>query len=666
MLQFTEQEIQVMKKKAPSMEPVIERMKESCQKAFVHGVKVPPRTLATWVMYFICPEDSGRLIYDYSNENEYECPICHKKYHGEPYSGAWWRSTVEEITDIAVKASYLWLILEEEKYRDLAKEILLDFAKYYPNYELHGDIMYNNPGRIASQTLCEALTIRKLIVAYDMMRDCFTAEQCRAIEEDMFIQSAQVLMDQRMNQLHNHEVVIDGALGMIGMVLGREDFLDFAIESKYGLKYQLEHGLLADGFWFEGTIHYHYFTLSACMEFEKVARGTKYSLLEFPYYKKMLEVPLHYMQSDFHMPCLGDVNGEGYFEELAKYYEFPYHVYHEPLYATLLNEIYRRVPRYETEALLYGEDEIEATGPLVVSDYHDNESSGLTIMHGKNGKYLLTKHGKFGGEHDHYDKLGIHFLVKGKDVVDDLGTVFYGAPHHYGYFKNTFTHNTVCLDTVNQPPCNGKTIVYEKRPEGTFLEAHADWCHGPVSIDSLTIKQWDDAAYEGVTMRRAILFCEDYFLEAFLVKGGAEHNVDWIVHPQGTAVLPELDFVPVELGDGKPVTFMKEIKGAKREGIVKTAWTSEACTLSLYSTANVETQAIYFKGPSNPTNVEMQYFLQRAHGADEVVFMNVFETQDGPSHISDISMSYSDHLVTVDMVYDGEERTYRFEIGKDL
>ncbi len=666
MLLYTEQEMQSIKRKVLTMGPVLERMKKNCEKAFLYGIKVPQRTLATWVMHFVCPADAGKLLYDYGNESEFECPVCHKKYRGEPYYGAWWRITVEEITDIAVKASCLWLILEERKYRDLAKKILMDFAQYYPNYELHGDIPYNHPGRIASQTLCEALIIRRLIMVYDMLRSCFSAEQCKTIEEQLFAQSAEVLMQQRMNQLHNHEVVIDGALGMIGLVLGREDFLKFAVESTYGLKYQLEYGLLVDGLWFERTIHYHYFTLEACMEFEKMARGTNYSLLELPYYKKMLEAPLYYMQSDFGMPPMGDVTGATSLENLAKYYEFPYHVYRESLYAGLLNEIYQRVPRSETEALLYGEETIENTEPLKLSDYHDDASSGLTVMHGKNGTCLLMNHGKFGGEHDHYDKLGIHFLVRGKPVVDDFGTVSYGASHHYGYFKNTFTHNTVCLDMANQPPCNGKTIVYEKRPEGVFLEAHADWLHGAVTIDSLTIRQWDEAAYRGVSMRRAILFCENYFMEAFLVKGGAGHKTDWIVHPRGMSKLPELKFAPVKLGNGKPGTFMKEIKGAERVGIVKTTWVNEACMLTLYSTANVDTQLIYCIGPGNPVQEERQYFIQRACGEDEVVFLNVFETQKGDSCISSLSMFYRNHLVTVDMVYEGEKRIYQFEIGKDL
>ena len=675
MFQFTEQELAKMRSRVKDNGPVIENMKKFCENALTYGVKVPPTSIATWIMYFTCPEDSGELIYDYSNGEEYECSVCHKKYKGEPYLGAWWRFTVEEVTDYAVTACHLWLLLREEKYRDIGKEMLLKFADAYPGYEVHGGIIYNNPGRVASQTLCEGLTLRKWTQCYDMLKDTFTEAERTHIEQDLLLPSAQVLIDYRMDHVHNHECMINGALGMAGIVLERDDIAELAVNSKYGLRYQLQHGVLEDGFWFEGTVHYHYVAFKAFMEFEKMARHTRFTLVDEPYYKKMIETPLKFMQTNYHMPCLGDVRGEGMFEELAEYYEFPYHLYKDEVSATLLNEIYERVPRDGREVLLYGEDEIQPTGKLTFSDYHDNEASGLTIFHGKNGRYLLMKHGKFGGEHDHYDKLGIHFLVDGQDVVDDMGTVFYAGPHHYQYFKNTFTHNTVCIDAVNQPPCNGKTISYEKREDGTYLEAHADWCHGPVDLDSFTIKQWDDEAYEGVAMRRAILFCDDYFLEAFLVKGaGKDRNVDWIVHPQGEAVLPDLDYKPVVLGESAPIQFFEDAKGAKREGIVKTQWTTPACTLTLYSTANVETEAIYAKGPNNPTDNMLQYFIQRSRGNDEVVFLNVFETQVGAenqgegigSRITNLSMTYEDNQVTVSLVYDGEKRTHQFALGRGL
>ena len=138
--------------------------------------------------------------------------------------------------------------------------------------------------------------------------------------------------------------------------------------------------------------------------------------------------------------------------------------------------------------------------------------------------------------------------------------------------------------------------------------------------------------------------------------------------------MPELDYKPVVLGESAPIQFFEDAKGAKREGIVKTQWTTPACTLTLYSTANVETEAIYAKGPNNPTDNMLQYFIQRSRGNDEVVFLNVFETQVGAenqgegigSRITNLSMTYEDNQVTVSLVYDGEKRTHQFALGRGL
>ena len=60
----------------------------------------------------------------------------------------------------------------------------------------------------------------------------------------------------------------------------------------YGLRWQLENGLLAEGLWFEGSVHYHYYALQGFLAFEKPARGTRWASLDGPWYQAMLMFPL--------------------------------------------------------------------------------------------------------------------------------------------------------------------------------------------------------------------------------------------------------------------------------------------------------------------------------------------------------------------------------------
>ena len=78
---------------------------------------------------------------------------------------------------------------------------------------------------------------------------------------------------------------------MVGIALGREDYIRHALEDKYGLRYQLEHGLLQDGMWFENTFHYHFYGLLNFFAYEKMARNTPYSLLSEGLYQQNAALP---------------------------------------------------------------------------------------------------------------------------------------------------------------------------------------------------------------------------------------------------------------------------------------------------------------------------------------------------------------------------------------
>lgn len=666
MLQFSQADIAKIRERVKRNPQQLDALKEQTDFFFKYGVKVPVKTQSTWIMNFVCPEDSATLRYDYASEFEYVCPVCGRVYTGEPYSGAWWRYTVEKTVDNSFLCAVIWMITGEEKYKRIACEVLERFAQNYCTYELHGGIPYNNPGMINSQTLCEALTIRSLATTFDIVADAMPENWRKSIVDKLLLPSANVLCEQRMNQLHNHEVVIDSALGIVGLVTRHQELVDFGISSKYGLKYQLENGVLDDGFWFEGTVHYHYFALWACMMFEKFAKDTPYTLRHLGIYEKMYAMPLKLMKPNFHMPCLGDGNGEGMFEELAEHYEFPYALLHTREMAQLLNKVYSVQTRCGAQALLYGVDEIENVDPLILTNYHDNEASGLTVLHSEGEQYLLFKHGKYGGEHDHYDKLGIHYSVGPQDVIADFGTVGYNAPHHYPYFKNTFTHNTVSINGVNQPPADGKTIAYVPAAEETLVEGYADWLGELPDRDSFTIKQWDEEAYHGVRMNRVLLVRNEYIVEAFLIRGAKGKTVDWTVHPKGVWIA-KADACPDSAGTSTPQSFLHDAVSICNSGVIESTWKQTEGTLRIWSGCNHEGKLIYAQGPDNPPAQTVTYMIHRvqADGSD-ILFINVICFEKDKEKLEKVAMNQKDaRSVTVDVTYNGVSRTHSFEIGRE-
>ena len=90
------------------------------------------------------------------------------------------------------------------------------YAKYYPDYEIHGNIPYNGPGRSGAQTLDEANFQRSFAMAYDILSECMSEEEKIYIRDRMFLPGAQFLLEHRHKQLHNHEVIINSAIAVIG------------------------------------------------------------------------------------------------------------------------------------------------------------------------------------------------------------------------------------------------------------------------------------------------------------------------------------------------------------------------------------------------------------------------------------------------------------------
>ncbi|HZG84031.1 heparinase II/III domain-containing protein [Paenibacillus sp.] len=668
MIQFSEQEVSALRQKAASKGSIVKKLLERSEPVLRYGIKIPDKGIATWTLYYYCPVHSVQLEVRYEEGQQHKCPICNKIYTGEPYDGAWWRFINGVNADSCFDLALLWMLTGEEKYKDLAEEILVRYATYYPSYEIHGGIPYNNPGKANAQTLCESMWIRSLAMGYDIIKDDLSMENKILIEKDLFTECAELLVKYRMDQIHNHEVLVGGALGILGVLLSRPDYVDFALHSKYGLAYQLEHAVLEDDFWFEGTFHYHYFALEAFMTFEKFARHTPYGLLQRPEYRRMLKMPMKLLQPGLELPKVGDGVGNILQDHLPEFYEFAYAVYGDWEFAWMLNNYYQTRERDNLEAFLYGVEVLPETPEYELEDYHDNEASGFTVFRGNGQKYLLMKHGKYGGEHDHYDKLGIHFSAYGEEVAPDLGTTGYGAPLHYEYYKNTATHNTVAINGANQPPANGRTIRYDREPDQILLEAEAVWDGSFPGIDSLTRVEWDEASYAGVLMRRLILWRDRYFIEAFLVKNVAGQTVDWILHSRGerhgeTNTASQKNQAP--LGTNKPLKYIREAERIKPEGVVHTRWQHSGCTLSIFSFCDCENQVIYAKGPDNPSSGELSYLLNRVESGTDVLYVNVFEAYNGDQpYILEVAIESADarHVKVVITCKDGMKK-HEFEIG---
>ncbi len=582
---------------------------------------------ATWGGFFACPKHSVNLTFDIADPLHYRCPVDGEAFTGAPYEGAWWRLLNGKNEEACRMAALRYLLLGEAEDLELARRILVDYAAHYPGYETHGGIPYNEPGKANAQTLCDALWLKGLAAGYDIIRDELDEKDRELIERDLFRCGASFLMEHRSNQIHNHECIVSSAVGILGILLSDEDYLHFALDTPYGLKYQLAHAVLRDGFWFEGTPSYHFFAMQQFVEFERFARDRADSFFRDPRFVQVLKFPIHLTQPDGMLPTLNDAGNNARGFAGAEYlYELAFARTGDPDFAQLMRLAYQNKPRLNVHAFFDGVDALPEAAPPLARDYHGGGpgASGLTVMHGPDGRFLLVKHSPYGGEHDHYDRLGIHFLGLGRYIAPDIGTTQYGAPLHYAYYKNTVTHNTVCIDGRNQPPANCTVREYIQKDGMTVLDAQVCWDGTYQPLDSFTIPQWSEEAYRGAVMRRHITWHGDLFIDCFDVRLPGERDIDWVFHVRGelapgTDAADHADRWTAE-GAGQYIRDVKKRGG--NTAIAHTAWRIAGhVRLDVYTLAR-DVELFHALGPDNPSVSELSYLIERRRAA-QARFVNV-------------------------------------------
>lgn len=542
MLQFDQKEIAQIRQRTTLA--IINKLVKDNDIILNSETLVPPDARATWNLYYYCPEHGVKLTWNRYNDKEHCCPIDGKVFRGEPYDGSWWRW----LNDLNSKACYelglLWQLTQEPRYLEKVKDILLRYAIQYPHYEVHGNIPYNGPGKANAQTLCEANCHLNFARGYDFIRDDIQSFERDKIEKSLLREGAEFLIANRTHQLHNHEIRINAAVGVIGLLLADERYINFALISDYGLHYQLNHGCIGEGMWFEGSIHYHYYALQSLLIYEKIAYKTPYSVGKNRNLLKMIKFPLDMIMSNGCFPRLNDcIAGQEQVIQ-SEVFEFGYREYPFEILHQALQYIYSFEERHNLEALLYGVDQLKPVTELTCQSTHKRYAGYTCEFNQERNHFMLVKHAPFGGEHDHYDRLSIVICKNGKEIIPDLGTTGYGAELHYSYYKNSATHNTLTVDESNQPPNTPKVLYYEKNDSYTLLDIVADWNTPPPSVDSHIIQQWDNEAYKGVIYRRTLIWFGDSILDLTNVINPYRKDLDVVCIVRGEHILDD-SFQPI-------------------------------------------------------------------------------------------------------------------------
>jgi len=537
--------------RTPEFSPACDRLRADAAALKKMGLDAPAAS-AGYYHDFFCPEHAVELAWDPRSPEAHRCPVDGKVFCGEPFDSAWRWGVNTLLSRGAFKLALLWRIGGKEGHRRGAEEILTGYARRYASY------VCRRPGtralgRCCYHSLDESVWLIPLAQAYDLIRGTLTAPARRRIEEGLLIPAAEHIVTQRFNQIHNIECWHNAAIGAVGVCLDRPDLVRLAVDSRYGFRRQLREGVRPDGFWFEGSTSYHFYTLAALIALAAATEGAGLALHRMERLRRMFEAPVEYAYPGLSMPAMNDC---WYFTTLlgetchntpdaAGFYEVGRAWYGEA-FAWVLEENYRRRRRDSLEALLCGRQtsnvkrqtsNAKRRNASHVSRFTFHVSrlfpdSGYAVLRaGAPEAYLLLKYGPHGGGHGHPDKLSLILHACGAPVSPDLGTPGYGIALNQTWYRRTVSHNTVVIDGLSQPPNEGRLNRFDGSGEGGFLVADAGVA-------------WEEGSYKGVRMRRVVLVKKAkgerqkakgiYFIDLFAVTCDRQRQIDWVFRVKGT------------------------------------------------------------------------------------------------------------------------------------
>ena len=495
-----------------------------------------------WFHDYYCPEHGVRLQYDAKRPHEHVCPEDGKALRGPKLDAYWVAATIRQRLQAGVRCGLAWRFTGNAKYERSAAEILTNSARHYRD---HVNVEGRKKRRWMWQSLDEAVYILEAVRCYELIApgDALSRDDRTLIENDYLRPTAVFLRGERRT-IHNIHSWYNAAILAIGMVITDRDLVDFAIggtkASRHGLRDQLREGVSSEGFWREGSLGYHYYTLSSLAAQLVPAKRLDVDLsAEFAIVRRMYRAPLSMADRQLVIPPTNDSH-PGSLDRYAVYYEVACGLFpDDAALAGFLTTAYRASGRERDtiQALFRGpETLVAAESPTLES--RNFPDSGFAILRGTPANrslgevYVLLDHGPHGGGHGHPDKLSVSLHALQRVLALDTGTAGYGMALNSRWYRQTLSHNTVVVDRRSQRATTGKLLSF--RADGPVRHAIAS----------------ADTANPGVRWQRGVFAADEGWVVILdRLAASKESTFDWAWHGFGELSVQGATLAPVTKRD---------------------------------------------------------------------------------------------------------------------
>ena len=576
-----------------------------------------PNRQAGYYHEFFCPDHAVELIFDPRRPSHHVCPQDGTVFSGEPFDSAWRWSVNDRLSDAALRLAVHSILPDGDEAgasekasgdHRVVRHILEGYADRYRTIphapEEHG----NHPGVVTWSGLDESVWIIRLAWAHAIVEDSLSADLNQHIREDLLRPASDHLFRVLYHGIHNATNWNNAAIITLSLALEDAERVQQVLEGSDGLYAQLREGVGSDGFWWEGSLSYHYYTLAALVWTVRSLRSSGHGFEDDGTLLNMLRAPIFQAFPDLTLPAINDCwsfieltgrVGHG-IPTSAEFYETALAWYGEPEFAWVLNQNAPLQARTGLEVLLDGVEEIPEAAEPVFEGIHMVDS-GVAIFRSsgprKDQSYLLLRSGPDGGVHGHPDQLGIQLFVRGERLTSDLGTPGYGIDLNESWYRQTASHSTVTIDGRSQPQALGQVSNFRTGP-------------GFGVVDGCVA--WDEGDYAGVRLRRTLLWREPYFVDVFDVECGDPRRADWIYHNRGSLVEQPAGQRRLEALKGESgFAHFKEVVRLEQNGDNRLAWEMGKARLEFYWPQQQDAEVMVGTAPSNPASEKLSVLIRR-------------------------------------------------------
>lgn len=562
-------------------------------------VDVPSRG-GQWGHWYVCKKDGVTLVAD--SPFRHRCPKCGEIYTGYPYDDVYLTRVHSANASAMRNMGLAFRLTGREEFAAKVRDLLLAYSKQYRKYP-HRDNLGNdsvNAGRVLATTLDESTWTIPVAWGYSLVRDTLSQEDRKQIERELLRALTDTIIGTSYARLPNIQCWKDSAIACVGFAIGDQDLVAEALDHPVrGFHVLMSRYVLPGGLWYEGSLGYQHYAMSALWTLAEAARHNGIDLYTDKRYRSMFEAPLALAMQDGSAPGFND-NPGGNIATFADLYEIAFARWHDPRYARVAKE----GTRTTITALLYGAPELPASDqPLTPRASVLLKEAGYAILRSPEVT-AAVRFGLHGLGHGHPDKLNVVTSAFGATFGLDPGSINYGAPLHGEWYRSTIAHNTVCVDGKLQGNADGELVEWKPGAAGTTFKGAAN------------------RVYDGVSLARTLELHNAEMVDTFECASAIAHQYDWAFHARGkfTTSLSEQASRPDQLpGTANGYQHISEVRHANADGDWWARWDNDGCSLTLHFKGSPGTLVFMGEGPGRTADEPVAAVVVRRK-VDRTVF----------------------------------------------